>query len=328
MTVRPTAAAMPRSRSASRRDIWIRLLLYPGHTLPTAAAPVVVAVGLAIHDGVFAPLPVAMAFVASWLIHVAGVFTDNYELVARHGDVPEHPELLDALRDGTLTLAGLRAAIAACFAGALLTAPYLAARIGLPAVVALGAVGVASSVIYSVGPFSSNRLGLSAPMFFVMFGIVAVAGAYYVQAAPLRTPGDGGAVFVARALPPAALVLGLPVGALVTNVLLIDDLRDREFDRVKGWRTGAVRFGVRWSRAEFCALTAFAYAAPLWFWLGRGLSAWVLLPFATLPEAIAVARAVCTRDGATALFPMTPRASRLALVFSVLLAVGIAVRAT
>ena len=59
------------------RDIWVRLLLYPGHTLPTAAAPVLVAAGLAARDGLLAPLPLAIAFLGSWLIHVGGVFFPN-----------------------------------------------------------------------------------------------------------------------------------------------------------------------------------------------------------------------------------------------------------
>jgi len=76
-----------------RREIWVDLLLYPGHTLPTAAAPVVVAAGLAVHDHVFAPVPLTLAFLGSWFIHIGGVLTDNYELLRGHPHVPEHPEL-------------------------------------------------------------------------------------------------------------------------------------------------------------------------------------------------------------------------------------------
>jgi len=47
----------------SRREIWTGFLLYPSHTLPTAAAPIAVAAGLAAHDGVFAPVPLVVAFV-------------------------------------------------------------------------------------------------------------------------------------------------------------------------------------------------------------------------------------------------------------------------
>jgi len=85
----------------------VGFLLYPGHTLPTAAAPVLVAAGLAVHDGVLAPLPLAVAFLGSWLIHVGGVFADQHELVRRHPQLPEHPELLRALADGTLEFASL-----------------------------------------------------------------------------------------------------------------------------------------------------------------------------------------------------------------------------
>ena len=68
----------------SRRELWTRFLVYPTHTFPTAAAPIAVAAGLAAHDRVLAPLPLLVAFVGSWLIHLGGVFADQYELVRRH----------------------------------------------------------------------------------------------------------------------------------------------------------------------------------------------------------------------------------------------------
>ncbi len=55
---------MERASPLSRRELWVRLLLYPTHTLPTAAAPVLVGIGLAIHDHVFAPLPALVGFFA------------------------------------------------------------------------------------------------------------------------------------------------------------------------------------------------------------------------------------------------------------------------
>jgi 1,4-dihydroxy-2-naphthoate octaprenyltransferase len=112
------------------------------------------------------------------------------------------------------------------------------------------------------------------------------------------------------------------VGALTTNILIIDDIRDRDFDALKGKRTVAVRFGSEWSRAEFLALLALSYLAPLWFWLGLGFSAWMLLPWLTLPLAADTARAVLTLDGYEQLLPVTPRAGRLLLAYCALLALG------
>lgn len=300
----------------------MNLLLYPAHTLPTAAAPVIVGVGLAIHNGVFSPLPALAGFFASWLIHVAGVFTDNYELLTRHAAIPEHPELTEGVRNGSLPLRVLLTAILTCFALAALSSPYLLETAGI-AVLLFGAVGVLASLGYSLGPFSETRLGLADPTFFGMFGVVAIAGTYYVQAAHLYLAPFSWSIAL-QALPPAVLVVGLPVGAIVTNVLLIDDLRDREFDALKRWRTGAVRFGVRWTRAEFTVLMIFAYLMPLALRLAMGYSLWILLPLITLPRAIAVTRIVCTEDARDRLVPMTPRTAMLALEYAILLAAGLA----
>lgn len=314
---------MTEPTAGSRRDIWIDLLLYPGHTLPTAAAPVIVAAGLAVHERVFAAIPLFAGFLASWLIHVGGVFIDNYMLISRHAELPEHPELLAALKDGTLTLRGLMLAILVCFALAALTGPYLLHVAGI-AVIVLGVIGTAASLGYSLGSYSLTRLGIADPVFFIMFGVVAVAGAYYVQAAPAYGASTG-SLLVPQAVPLSALVIGLPVGALVTNVLLIDDIRDRSFDSLKGWRTRPVRFGLTWTRTEFVLLAAFSYAVPFWFWLELDFSPWVLLTLLTLPEAINVARIICATDQFERLRPMTPRAARLSLDYSILLGIGIAV---
>lgn len=290
----------------SSREIWVGFLLYPGHTLPTAAAPLAVAAGLAARDGALAPVALLLAFAGSWLIHLAGVFADQHELVRRHPLLPEHPELLQALQSGALDLARLRMAVLLCLAGAVLTAPYLLARGGVPAAL-IGLAGVVASLSYAAGPLRYARLGLADPIFFAMFGVVAVAGAYYAQAGS----------FTAN-----AFLVGLPIGALVTNVLVIDDIRDRAFDAEKGWRTGAVRFGLRWARLEYLLLSAFAYAAPLGFWLGLGFDAWILLPLLTLPLAVPIARSVCREARREALVPMTPRASLLCFLFAALLAAG------
>jgi len=311
------------TRGNSRRELWTRKLIYPGHTLPTAAAPVLIAVGLALHDRVFAPLPALLAFFAGWLIQFGGVVADNYFNLVREPDDREHPELVAALASGLITLPGLRTTVAACWLGALAIGVYLAYVAG-PCVIAIGLASIGAAWIYSAGPCAIGRLGLADPLFFVFFGIVSVAGAYYVQAAPAH-----GALgwFVPAALPSSAILLGLPVGALITNILIIDDIRDREFDAAKGKRSVAVRFGIAWSRAEFVALLALAYLAPFGFWLELGFSAWALLPLLTLPLAFALARAVCTRERFAELVPMTPRAGGLALAYSALLAAGVAMPA-
>ena len=306
----------------SAREIWIRLLLYPSHTLPTAAAPVLVGIGLAVRDHIFAPLPMLIGFLASWLIHVGGVFNDNHELLRRHPDVPEHPELLQALKTGTLTFAGLRNAILVCFSLAALTAPYLLS-IGGTSAFLIGIVGAASAYFYAGGPQPYVKHGLADPIFLVMFGIVAVLGTYYIQWAAVHPTASHGLDALLQ-LPWDICLIGLPVGALVVNVMLIDDIRDRHFDAQKGWRTCAVRAGLNGIRKEYLALTAFAYVLPLAFWLWLGCSAWIFLPLLTLPLSYKIWGAVSTLDQTKDLLMMSPRASYLSLSYAALLAIGVA----
>jgi 1,4-dihydroxy-2-naphthoate octaprenyltransferase len=303
----------------SRREIWTRKLLYPGHTFPTAAAPVIVAIGLAYHDGVFAPFPALVAFLAGWLIQFAGVVTDNYENLVQQPEDREHPELVAAIKSGLLTLSGLKATIMACYGLALLAGAYLL-FIGGPPVAAIGLASILASWAYSAGPWPVGRHGWADPLFFVFFGIVSVMGTYYVQAASVA-----GATNWIEGFPLTAFAVSLPIGALITNILIIDDIRDRDFDVVKGKNTIAVRFGKAWSRAEFIALMCFSYLMPFWFWLGLGFDAWILLPLLSFPVALLLAGAVCTLDRFADLVPMTPRAAQLVVLYSVLSAIGLAV---
>jgi 1,4-dihydroxy-2-naphthoate octaprenyltransferase len=310
---------MAQALAWTRREVWTRKLIYPGHTLPTALAPILVAIGLAWHDRVFAAAPVLLAFLAGWLIQFGGVVTDNYTNLLRSPQDREHPELVEAIRRGILSLADLRATMLTSFALAGLCGIALVAIAGWPVIV-IGLASILAAWAYSAGPFPLGRHGIADPVFFIFFGTVSVLGGYYVQAAHVL-----GVAHWREALPLTAVWLSLPVGALITDILVIDDIRDWAFDRVKGKNTIAVRYGRIASRIEFAALMAFAYLAPFWFWRGLGFSALVLLPLLTLPLAALVLRIVWRNDGYAALLPMTPRLAMLTVAYSACLAVGIAV---
>jgi 1,4-dihydroxy-2-naphthoate octaprenyltransferase len=309
---------MSQASTWSLREVWTRKLIYPGHTLPTAIAPVFVGIGLAVHDQVFAALPAALAFFAGWLIQFAGVVTDNYENLVRQPDDREHPELVQAVASGLLSLNTLRTTIIVSYGLAVLAGFALLAMAGWPVIV-IGLLSIMASWAYSAGPWPFGRYGFADPLFFLFFGTMSVIGTYYVQAATVLGPEHW-----RQALPMTAVVASLPIGALITNILIIDDIRDRDFDAVKGKNTIAVRFGCGWSRAEFLCLLIFAYLMPFWLWRGFGFSAWVLLPLVTIPIAYLVTRAVWTRDRFQDLVPMTPRMAMLTVAYSICLAAALA----
>jgi len=301
--------------AASRSEIWTRKLLYPAHTLPTALAPVMAAVGLAIHEGVLGLWPAFLFLLAAWLIQFGGVVADNHANLVRRPHDREHPELVDALARGVLTLRGLQLTYLACYLLAVLIGLYLTMIAGWPVVVG-GFLAILASWAYSSGPWPIGEHGLGDPLFFLFFGVVSVVGAYFVQAAP--------ALGMAEALPLSAFAISLPIGALITGILSIDDMRDRDFDVEKGKRTVAVRFGKAASRTEFALLLVFSYLVPAWFWLGLELGYGSLLPLLSLPLALSLAREVFRRDSFAELIPMTPRAAQLVMLYAGLLGLGLA----
>ena len=308
---------MAQAAAWSLREVWTRKLIYPGHTFPTAFAPVIVGTALARHNGVFAAWPALLAFLAGWLIQFGGVVTDNYANLVRSPKDREHPELVKAIDSGLLSLGMLRATIIMSYALAVLLGFALLALAGWPVIV-IGLSSILASWAYSAGPWPFGRHGFADPLFFLFFGTMSVIGTYYVQAAAVLGPGHWHA-----ALPFTAVAVSLPIGALITNILIIDDIRDCEFDTVKGKNTIAVRFGKGWSRAEFLALLAFAYLMLFWLWLGLGFSPLVLLPLLTTPVAVLVARALWLRDRYDELMPMTPRMAMLTVAFALLLSAAL-----
>ena len=170
---------------------------------------------------------------------------------------------------------------------------------------AIGAVSIASGLLYTAGPWALAYTGLGDLFVIVFFGLVAVVGTVYVQA---------------RQAPAIAWWSGLAVGALAAAILVVNNLRDRETDAAAGKRTLAVRFGARFARAEYASLLAVSFLVPLV--LAPGLGGWPFLSWLALPFAVIVLRSVWRGEG-RALNASLAATARLLLLFGVLLSTGI-----
>jgi 1,4-dihydroxy-2-naphthoate octaprenyltransferase len=105
---------------------------------------------------------------------------------------------------------------------------------------------------------------------FVFFGLAAVAGTYFVQA---------GSVSV------QAWWMSLPIGWLIVDILVVNNLRDIKADRAAGKHTLAVRFGERGARVQYIILLVASYLLlPILALFGSlpwlSLLAWLSLPLA------------------------------------------------
>ena len=308
------------STEMSRGRAW--LIAARPQTLPAAAAPVIVGVGLAIESGVFAPLPALAAFVGAALIQVGTNFANDYYDAIQGADTDDREGFTRVVASGLIKPAEVKRAMWLTFAAAIGVGTYLVAVGGVP-IVAIGLASVAAGIAYTGGPYPLGYHGLGDLFVFVFFGVIAVTGTYYVQAAalvdgtfPLWIP-DGTVTL-------AAVVASLPVAALSTNILVVNNVRDREEDANTGKRTLAVRFGYRFSRLQYLALVALAYLTPFWF-LANGYGFAALLPLATLPIAVGVSRTVLTETSGEALNPALESTGKLLAAYAVAFAVGLAV---
>jgi 1,4-dihydroxy-2-naphthoate octaprenyltransferase len=309
------------TQDISRTKAWV--MAARPQTLPAAAAPVVVGVGLALHDDVFAFLPALAAFVGAALIQVGTNFANDYYDAVQGADTQDRQGFTRVTSSGLIDASEVKRAMYLTFLAAIVVGTYLVYVGGVPILV-IGLLSVASGIAYTGGPYPLGYHGLGDVFVFVFFGVVAVAGTYYVQAASvLADPFPVGVP--PETLPLVALVASLPVAALSTNILVVNNVRDKEEDTKTGKRTLAVRFGYTFSRVQYVGLLVLAYVVPLYFWASGQFDWTVLLPFLSLPLAAKVAKTVATRTDGEALNPALEQTGQLLALHALLFAVGMGV---
>lgn len=289
----------------SQAHAW--LLAIRPRTLPAALAPIIVGSALAFDSGGFhLPALLAALAVALLLQIAANLANDGFDH-ARGADSDGRLGPLRVTQHGLLTFRQVMAGTAVATALAVLAGSYLVYRAGWP-VLLLGIAAVIVMLAYTGGPIPFGYRGLGEVAVFLFFGLLGVAGSYYVQVLNLSV---------------AALLLSLPVGALIAAILVVNNLRDIETDARAGKRTLAVRLGARASVVEFGALVAGAYLSLPILWYVSGDLWWWLLPWFSLPLGIRLLRAIGHERGRS-LNRRLAQTAQLALIFSLLLGVGVA----
>jgi len=305
----------------SKRKAW--LMAARPQTLPAGAAPVIVGAGLAVHAGVFAPLPALGALIGALLIQVGTNFANDYYDAVKGADTDEREGFTRVTAGGLIEPASVRRAMALTYGLAVLVGVGLVALGGLPIVV-VGLSGIAAGILYTGGPFPYGYRGLGDLFVFVYFGLVAVTGTYYVQAvATAPSVGTFPMGIPPGTLPIDAVVASLPAAGLSTAILVVNNIRDRETDMAAGKKTLAVYLGYRWSRVEFLALVGMAYAVPALFALDPTYGPAALAPLLSLPLAASMSRTVLERTDGEALNPALERVGQTLFLHSLLFALGL-----
>jgi len=243
-------------------------------TLPAAVAPVAVGVGCAHAAGAVAWGPAIAALVGAILIQIGTNFANDVFDAEKGADTPDRKGPVRAVATGLITARAMKAAMIATFALAVAVGGYLVTIGGWP-IVAIGVASIAAGVLYTGGPWPLGYHGLGDVFVMIFFGQVAVGGTTYVALG--RVTG-------------LAMALSVPVGAVATAIIVVNNLRDRETDVRVGKRTLAVRWGRRFALAEYAGLLIVAHAVPLA--LAAAGRPWLALGALTAPLAVARTRAL------------------------------------
>jgi len=204
-------------------------------TLPAAASPVVLASALALQQGHFAFLPALVCLLFALSLQVATNFANDYADFLRGADTPDRKGPTRAVASGLVSLNSMKKATIIALSVAFVIGCMIIPFSGWW-MIPLGLLCIFLAWAYTSGPLPLAYNGLGDLFVILFFGFVAVVTTYFIQS---------------RELALEAWLLGLACGTLSTNLLVVNNVRDRETDARCGKKTLAVRWGRDFSLREY-----------------------------------------------------------------------------
>jgi 1,4-dihydroxy-2-naphthoate octaprenyltransferase len=276
-------------------------------TLPAAAAPVIVGSALAASASVFRWDAFVVILFAALAIQIGVNFANDLADAEKGADTAARIGPIRAVSTGLLTASRMKQGIVVAFGLAAIAGVYLIWLAGW-VILAIGVLSIAAALGYTNGPVPYGYYGLGELFVFVFFGLVATVGTRYVY--------DGTA-------PAGAWAGGIAIGLLAAAILVANNTRDVDTDRVAGKRTLAVILGRNAARWLYASSVIGAFAVVLVAALAGTLPTWSLLALAALPLTIQPIRTIFTETAGPPLIGVLKATARLQLVFAVLLSIGI-----
>ncbi len=223
-------------------------------TLPIALAPVIAGVGAAatVDGQIHWALGLACAAVAICLqigVNFTNDYSDGIRGTDAHratitGQAPRRLTASGAVKPKTVLAVGL-----AFFALAALAGLAITIRTGHWWFIAVGLACIAAAWFYTGGKRPYGYAGLGEVFVFVFFGLVATIGTTFVAVGTV---------------PQAAWFAAVGVGCFAVAVLLANNLRDIETDKLVGKRTLSTLIGKRGTQVLFTIVVLIPFAIAIW----------------------------------------------------------------
>jgi 1,4-dihydroxy-2-naphthoate octaprenyltransferase len=276
-------------------------------TLTASLIPVVVGSAVAWHLGTMQPAILLACLLAALLLQVAANLLNDALDFLKGIDTEVRLGPQRVTQAGLLSASSVLRAGALSLAMAVCVGTYLV-WVGGPVILIIGASAALLAAAYSAGPFPLASHALGELVAFLFFGVIAITGTAY-----LHTGSFSG----------LALLTSIPIGLLVSDLMLVNNLRDIESDRAVGKRTLAVRLGASRTRFGYITLLTLAYLSPPFLWLWEPALPGVFLPWFSLPLAVSLSRQVRRAREGSAFNRALVGTALLHMVFGILLAAGL-----
>lgn len=274
-------------------------------TLPAAVVPILIGAAEAKRIGFFDWWPVAVCLAFALLVQIATNMANDYYDHIRGADTEDRlgPERLVA--SGKIPPRSMLVASLLVFLVAFLIGLNLVAYRGWELLV-VGIVSIVFGYGYTGGPFPLAYRGLGDVFVVLFFGLVATMGTVYVISGQLTGP---------------SALLGLSLGLLANNILVVNNYRDRDTDRAAGKMTLIARYGFNFGRAQYRIQLMGAFLA-LAVYAGLTGEAWHALPILSLPVGLRLASTLDKTEG-RALNAVLAKTAAFLLFFGILCAFAI-----
>jgi 1,4-dihydroxy-2-naphthoate octaprenyltransferase len=268
-----------KKESPGKLQSWI--LASRPKTLLASVVPVVTGTALAVSENKFVLLYSLIALVCSVLIQVGTNYVNDLYDFLNGADNAKRKGPERVLASGWIKVTEMKIASILVFLASFIFGLYLVYVSGT-VVLIIGVLSIIAGIAYTAGPFPLAYNGLGDIFVFLFFGLVGTMGTYYVQAHNFSM---------------LSFIASLPVGALITNILVVNNYRDIEEDRAARKYTLAVIFGKSFTKYEYISFIFISFLVPLLLFLKYNFHFWIFLPYLSIPIAINLIRMLFQLDG-------------------------------
>lgn len=276
-------------------------------TLAAALVPVFIGSALAFHDASFHIIPSLVALLCALLIQIGTNFANDFYDAKKGADSNSRVGFTRATATGLITPKMMMRATIITMGIAFIFGLYLVWHAGW-VILVIGILSLIFGIAYTGGPFPLGYNGLGDIFVFLFFGFAAVMGTYYVNTLHWSVTSFWGSI---------------PAGALSTNILVVNNLRDIETDRPAGKKTLGVIFGEGALRWEYVIMILLSFAIPAHFFFRLHFPWPIFLSFLTIPLAIRLVQLIWKEKDKTKFNTILERTAQFMVIFGLLFSIGI-----